>query len=58
MITLQRITTSDRELYAFLEELMTRSFPADEYRDLNELRDFTDHRTHLSLIHISEPTRR
>lgn len=47
MITFQRITTADRELYAFLEELMTRSFPADEYRDLNELRDFTDHRPHF-----------
>lgn len=47
MITLQRITTADRELYAFLEGLMTRSFPSDEYRDLDELRDFTDHRPHF-----------
>lgn len=47
MITLKRITTSDRELYAYLEGLMTQSFPSDEYRDLNELRDFTDHRPHF-----------
>ena len=47
MITLQRITTADGKLYAFLEGLMTRSFPSDEYRDLDELRDFTDHRPHF-----------
>lgn len=47
MITLQRITTADGELYAFLEGLMTRSFPSDEYRDLDELRDFTDHSPHF-----------
>lgn len=47
MITLQRITTADGKLYAFLEGLMTRSFPSDEYRDLDELRDITDHRPHF-----------
>lgn len=47
MITLKRITTADRELYTFLERLMTGSFPSDEYRDLDELRDFTDHRPHF-----------
>lgn len=47
MIRLQQITTSDKALYTYMEELMKRSFPPDEYRDLNELRDFTDNRTHF-----------
>lgn len=42
MLTLKRITTKDKALYAFMENLMTTSFPNDEYRELNELRVFTD----------------
>lgn len=44
MLTLKRITTQDKALYAFMENLMITSFPNDEYRDLNELRVFTDTR--------------
>lgn len=44
MITLKRITTEDKALYAFMENLMTTSFPTDEYRELDELRTFTDTR--------------
>lgn len=47
MITLQRITTSDQALYAYMEDLMTHSFPPDEYRTLDELRLFTDHKKHF-----------
>lgn len=44
MIELQRITTADKELYAYMEQLLTASFPSDEYRDLQELREYTDHK--------------
>lgn len=42
MIRLQRIKTSDTELYSFMECLMISSFPEDEYRDLNDLKEYTD----------------
>lgn len=44
MIRLQRITTRDAGLYAYMERLMTVSFPAEEYRPLDELRKITDGR--------------
>lgn len=42
MMKFKRITTKDEALYTFMEQLMVASFPAEEYRDLNELRTFTD----------------
>ena len=49
---LQRITTQNQELYQFMENLMIQSFPIEEYRDLTELKDFTDHRNqfHCNII--------
>ena len=42
MIKLQRITTSDTELYQYVEDLLTDSFPLDEYRPLDQWRILTD----------------
>lgn len=42
MITLQRIHTKDTQEYQFMEELIVASFPTEEYRELEELRHFTD----------------
>lgn len=42
MITIKRITTKDSQYYDYMEQLLTASFPADEYRDLKELREYTD----------------
>lgn len=43
MIRIQPIRTTDLTLYAFMEELLTTAFPAEEYRALHQLRDYTDH---------------
>ncbi|EGF58576.1 GNAT family N-acetyltransferase [Bacteroides fluxus] len=45
MIRLQRITTADTALYDYMEQLMTCSFPSEEYRALEELRTYTDTKT-------------
>lgn len=42
MIRFQRITTADTDLYAYMEQLMTASFPSDEYRALDEMKRYTD----------------
>ena len=42
MIKFQRITTADTALYGYMEQLMTTSFPSEEYRSLDELRNYTD----------------
>ncbi len=42
MIRLQPINTSDIQHYKFMEELLIDSFPTEEYRQLEELREFTD----------------
>jgi GNAT superfamily N-acetyltransferase len=42
MLTLQPIRTADTELYLFMEQLLTTSFPTAEYRDLSDLRHNTD----------------
>lgn len=42
MIRLQPITTSDMQHYRFMEELLVSSFPTDEYRLLEDLREYTD----------------
>ena len=47
MIKFQRITTSDKELYQFMEQLMVESFPPEEYRTLEELREYTDKKGHF-----------
>ncbi len=44
MIKLQQITTADVELYNNAEELMTESFPENEYRPLAQLREYTDNK--------------
>lgn len=40
---LQPITTRNERLYGFMEEVLTSSFPTEEYRPLAELRSQTDH---------------
>ena len=47
MIRLQRITTADTDLYSYMKKLMTQSFPSEEYRELEELRKYTDTKTHF-----------
>lgn len=47
MIRFQRITTADATLYAYMEQLLTASFPSDEYRSLEELRKYTDTKSHF-----------
>lgn len=47
MIKLQRITTQDVSLYTYMEQLMTTSFPSEEYRPLEELRHYTDNKPHF-----------
>lgn len=47
MLKLQRITTADTALYSFMENLMKQAFPTAEYRDLDELRLYTDTKPHF-----------
>lgn len=42
MLRLQRITTADKELYDFMEQLLIASFPPEEYRAPDQLRLYTD----------------
>ncbi|MCM1312453.1 MAG: GNAT family N-acetyltransferase [Bacteroides sp.] len=42
MLDIRRIRTSDTLLYRFMEELIIKSFPPEEYRKLSDLRMFTD----------------
>ena len=42
MIRFQPITTSDVQHYKFMEELLVESFPPEEYRELEHLREYTD----------------
>ena len=42
MIRLQPINTSDFQHYKFMEELLIDAFPPEEYRELNQLREYTD----------------
>ena len=39
MIRLQPISTSDLQHYKFMEELLVDSFPPEEYRQLEQLRE-------------------
>ncbi|MDO4163072.1 MAG: GNAT family N-acetyltransferase [Bacteroides sp.] len=47
MINIQRITTKDSEFYNYMEQLMTSSFPPEEYRALTDLRLYTDTKPHF-----------
>lgn len=47
MIRLQRITTTDTDLYSYMEQLMVASFPSEEYRPLTQLREYTDRKKHF-----------
>ena len=42
MIEFKRITTSDIEYYDFMENLLKTAFPKEEYRELNDLKRYTD----------------
>lgn len=42
MIQIKRISTRDKQHYNYMEQLLTKSFPIEEYRDLTELRKYTD----------------
>lgn len=44
MLNIQRITTADTTLYAYMEKLIVASFPPEEYRELKALRSYTDTR--------------
>ena len=57
MLELQRITTADVDLYNFMEGLMKQAFPSAEYRDLNELRLYTDTKPHFYNNIIMEENR-
>lgn len=52
MLSLRPITTADTSLYNYMENLLTLSFPSDEYRKLEELRNYTDRqeRFHNNII--------
>lgn len=53
MIKFQRITTTDAALYKYMEQLMTASFPSEEYRPLEELRNYTDSKPHFTVTLFS-----
>lgn len=58
MIKFQRITTTDAALYKYMEQLMTASFPSEEYRPLEELRNYTDSKPHFYcniILHQNTP---
>ena len=58
MIKFQRITTKDATLYNYMEQLMTASFPSEEYRPLEELRNYTDSKPHFYcniILHQNTP---
>lgn len=44
MIRIKRITTADSQYYDYMENLLVASFPVEEYRDLQELKVYTDTR--------------
>lgn len=47
MISIQPIRTTDAQLYAFVEELLTTAFPPEEYRELEKQREYTDRMAHF-----------
>ena len=51
-LNLRKICTADEDLYGFMEGVLKDSFPTDEYRDLEQLRYFTDHNPYFSIYII------
>ena len=47
MIRLQPISTADTQHYAFMEKLLVTAFPPEEYRELQNLREYTDQVNHF-----------
>lgn len=47
MIRLQRISTADKSLYQYMEQLITTAFPPEEHRPLEDLRVYTDTKPHF-----------
>lgn len=47
MIRIQPISTLDVQQYQFMEELLTAAFPPEEYRELKDLREYTDRTGHF-----------
>lgn len=47
MIRLQPISTADTEHYTFMEKLLIAAFPPEEYRELSNLRNYTDQIGHF-----------
>lgn len=45
MLRIQRITMADTAFYDYMENLIIASFPPEEYRKLEELRNYTDTKT-------------
>lgn len=56
MIGIKRITTKDKSYYDFLEQLLIASFPVEEYRDLDILKEYTDTLPHFYCNIILEDT--
>lgn len=52
MLSLKRIKETNSSEYDFIENLLTTSFPPDEYRNLHEQRDNTQHKEcfHLMIV--------
>ena len=52
MIRLQPISTSDVQHYQFMEDLLIAAFPPEEYRELKDLREYTNRigNFHLMII--------
>ena len=52
MLTLHRLRAADDCLFAFAEKLLTQSFPAEEYRPIEEWRHYTssENRFHNQVI--------
>lgn len=42
MVRLQKITSANSEAYNYVEQLLTKSFPIEEYRPLNDWKAYTD----------------
>lgn len=51
-LNLRKICSADEVLYRFMVGVMKDSFPVDEYRDLEQLRNFTDHNSYFSIYII------
>lgn len=54
MISFTRITKCDNTDYAFIENLLTLSFPKDEYRDLEEQRHITETEKKFTLLLVKD----